>query len=55
MDLVFQGRSWFNKGLTPDHMARARNFFEKAMALDPGNIEAMAGLARSMPHLGWPL
>src|SRR5215470_15895274 len=44
MDLVFQGRSWFNKGLTPDHMARARSFFEKAMALDPGNIEAMVGL-----------
>ena len=46
MDLVFQGRSWFNKGLTPDYMARARSFFEKAMALDPENIEAMVGSAR---------
>jgi tetratricopeptide (TPR) repeat protein len=46
MDLVFQGRSWFNQGLTPGHMASARSFFEKAMAFDPGNIEAMAGLAR---------
>ena len=27
MDLVFQGRAWFNKGLTPDYMARARGFF----------------------------
>src|ERR1700751_2177954 len=35
MDLVFQGRSWFNKGLTPDYMERARSFFEKAIALDP--------------------
>jgi TolB-like protein/tetratricopeptide (TPR) repeat protein len=46
MDLVFQGTSWFNQGLTPDHMARARSFFEKAIALDPGNVEAMVGLAR---------
>jgi TolB-like protein/class 3 adenylate cyclase len=46
MDLVFQARSWFNKGLTPDYMARARGFFEKAMALDPENVEAMVGLAR---------
>jgi TolB-like protein/class 3 adenylate cyclase/Flp pilus assembly protein TadD len=45
-DLVFQGMSWFNKGLTPDHMARARSFLEKAMALDPGNVEAMVCLAR---------
>src|SRR6516225_194574 len=46
MDLVFQGTSWFNKGLTPDHMAQARSFFEKAVALDPENVEAMVGLAR---------
>src|SRR5262249_52889271 len=46
VDLVFQGRDWFNKGLTPYHMAQARRFFEQAMALDPGNIKAMVGLAR---------
>jgi TolB-like protein len=46
MDLVFQGKSWFYKGLTPDHMARGRSFFEKAIALDPENIEAMVSLAR---------
>jgi tetratricopeptide (TPR) repeat protein len=44
--LVFQGRAWFNKGLTPDYMAQARRFFEEAMALDPENVEAMVGLAR---------
>ena len=56
MDLVFQGRAWFNKGLTPDYMARARSFFEKAMALDPGNVEAMVGLARvDVMHLDLPL
>jgi TolB-like protein/Tfp pilus assembly protein PilF len=46
MDLVFQGRAWFNKGLTPGYMAQARSFFEKAMALDPKNVEAMVGLAQ---------
>jgi TolB-like protein len=46
MDLVFQGQAWFNKGAIPDNMAQARSFFEKAMALDPGNVEAIVGLAR---------
>jgi TolB-like protein/Tfp pilus assembly protein PilF len=52
MDLVFQGSSWYNKGLTPDHMARARRFYEKAIALDPENVEAMLGLARVDAVLG---
>jgi len=46
MDLVFQGRAWLNKGLTPDYIAQARRFFQQAMALDPGSIEAKVGLAR---------
>ena len=52
MDLVFQGSSWLNKGLTPDHLAQARSFFEKAIALDPENVEAMVGLARVDTSLG---
>jgi TolB-like protein len=52
MDLVFQGRSWFNKGLAPDLLAQARSSFEKAIGLDPGNIEAMVGLARVGSNLG---
>jgi tetratricopeptide (TPR) repeat protein len=52
MDLVFQGRSWFNKGVTPDCMAKARSFFEKAMALDPENVEAVVGLAQVDATLG---
>jgi TolB-like protein len=55
MDLVFQGRAWFNKGLTPDYMVQARGFFEQAMALDPGNIEVMVGLARVDAVLGGAL
>jgi TolB-like protein/Flp pilus assembly protein TadD len=45
MDLVFQGRAVSNRGWTPEHMARARGFFERAMALDHENVEAMVGLA----------
>jgi TolB-like protein len=52
MDLVFRGSSWYNKGPTPDCMAQARRFYEKAIALDPENIEAMVGLARVEAVLG---
>jgi tetratricopeptide (TPR) repeat protein len=49
---VFQGRSWLNKGLTHDCLAQARSYFEKAVALDPENVEAMVGLARVDVTLG---
>src|SRR6516165_3801350 len=52
MDFVFQGRGWWNKGLIPHHMIQARGFFEKALAHDPGNVEAMVGLARVDTSLG---
>ena len=45
MDLCFQGTAWYNKGLTPENMERARGFFERALALDSGNIEALVGTA----------
>ncbi len=45
IELVFQGRSCWNKGMTAEHMAQARGFFERALTLDPGNIEALVGTA----------
>ena len=45
MDLYFQGLASVNRGLTPEYMAQARGFFERALALDPGNIEALVGTA----------
>ena len=45
MDLYFQGLAWFNKGLTPDHVAQARSFFDRALAADPDNVEALIGSA----------
>jgi len=44
-DLVFQGWALFNRGIAPEYMTRARGFFDRALALDPENIEAMVGLA----------
>jgi TolB-like protein/class 3 adenylate cyclase len=43
MDLYFQGMAWIYKGFTPEHMAQARGFFERALALDPANVEALVG------------
>src|SRR5258708_3039605 len=45
MDLYFQGMAWFNKGLTPDYLSRAENYFEKALSLDAANVEALVGIA----------
>ena len=45
MDLYFQGMACLNKGLTPEHMTQARGFFERALARDPGNVEALVGTA----------
>jgi Tetratricopeptide repeat len=42
MDLYFQGMAWLNKG----DVARARGFFERALALDPDNLGAILALPR---------
>ena len=47
MDLYFQGLAWLNKGLTPDNVAQARGFFDRALAADPDNVDALVGSARS--------
>jgi TolB-like protein/Flp pilus assembly protein TadD len=46
MDLYFQGVQWFNKG-GPDNIEVARGYFERAVALDPTNIDALVGAARA--------
>jgi TolB-like protein/class 3 adenylate cyclase len=45
MDLYFQGLAWFNKGPTPENLARSHRFFECALALDPGNVDALVWIA----------
>lgn len=46
VDLYFQGRAFLNKGVTSIFMARARDFFERALALDPDGIEAAVAAAQ---------
>ncbi len=45
MDLYFQGQAWFNKSLTPDNVAQARSFFDRALTADPDNVDALIGSA----------
>ena len=43
MDLYFQGMACINRGETPEYAAQAKEFFVRALALDPGNLEALVG------------
>jgi hypothetical protein len=45
IDLCFQGTSSLNMGRTPEHVTQARGFYERALALEPGNVEALVGTA----------
>ena len=45
MDLYLQGMAWYNKGRNPADLDRARGFFERALALDPDNLDAALGKA----------
>jgi TolB-like protein/class 3 adenylate cyclase len=47
MDLYFQGLAWFNKGVTAENLVPARGFFDRALAADPGNVDALIDLARA--------
>jgi TolB-like protein/class 3 adenylate cyclase len=46
MDLYFQGLAWLNRGQSPDSTAQARSFFDRALAADPDNADALVGSAR---------
>jgi TolB-like protein/class 3 adenylate cyclase/Flp pilus assembly protein TadD len=44
IDLVFQGAAcWHQSAGNPQHMNEARSYFEKALALDSRNVEALVG------------
>jgi TolB-like protein len=52
MELYFQGRALLNKGWAPHHLVPARDSFERALIVDPKNIEAMVGTATVDTILG---
>jgi len=45
MDFYFQGMVWRHKGVNPGNLERARGYFERALALDTNNLEALVGMA----------
>jgi TolB-like protein/class 3 adenylate cyclase len=45
MDLYFQGQAWLNRGRTPDNVAQAQSFFNRALSADPLNVETLIGSA----------
>jgi len=52
MDLCFQGWAYENNGTTAEYMTQAEAFFDRSLALDPGNIEALVGSARVKAAIG---
>ena len=52
IDLCFQGWAYENNGTTPEYMTQAQAFFDRALALDPDNIESMVGWARVEAAIG---
>ncbi len=45
MDLYFQGLAWSNRGRTPNNITQARSFFNRALTVDPDNLDALIGSA----------
>jgi tetratricopeptide (TPR) repeat protein len=41
MDLYFQGVAWLNRGGTPANVEQARGFFDRALKVDPDNVDAL--------------
>jgi TolB-like protein/Tfp pilus assembly protein PilF len=46
MDFYFQGEAWVNRGVTLESMTKARELFDRALALDPANVDALAGMSQ---------
>jgi TolB-like protein len=45
MDSYFQGMVWLNKGFNLHDLVRAQTCFERALAIDPDNVDALASNA----------
>jgi TolB-like protein/class 3 adenylate cyclase len=45
MDLYFQGMGWLSRGAVRENLTQARSLFERALALDPGNVDAELNIA----------
>jgi len=45
MDLYFQAAACWHKGPTPENLGKAQDFLNRALALDPNNVDALVGQA----------
>jgi TolB-like protein/Tfp pilus assembly protein PilF len=52
LDLIFQGLAYFYKGGTPEHVAQARNYCERALAIDPRSVGALVSMANIDLQMG---
>ena len=52
VDLYFQGLASVNRGINLENMTQARGFFERALALDPNNLDALLGVGRVDYNVG---
>ncbi len=43
VDFWFRGMDWINKGVNPESLAKARGCFDRALAMDPENTDALLG------------
>ena len=43
LDYWFRGMEWINRGISPDTVAHARECFDRALAIDGDNVNAMLG------------
>jgi TolB-like protein len=44
-ELIFQGMACIVKGAAPEHLIQARDFFERALAVEPRSAAALVGMA----------
>jgi TolB-like protein/class 3 adenylate cyclase/Tfp pilus assembly protein PilF len=44
-DALFQGIDWYNKGYSPETLAKARDYFQRALDADPNNLTALGYVA----------
>ena len=44
LDFWFRGHDWINRGINPESLAKARECFERAYAIDPANVDAILGV-----------
>ena len=45
LDLYFQGMAWVHRGYARDNLAKADEYFERALTLDPQHVDALVGRA----------